>query len=212
MTPTAGRAAEVHAELSVQDQGADGPPGRPNPEAMFDRFDENSDGQLSKDEFLALSRHMRRMGPGGPPPRGPRAGRNDFDRGGPPPGEFRRGRGPGEGAGRPRCRGTRTRITRYGQDECSTRSMHPVPSSISVPGVFIYHSLGQKIAAIGRGPRRSAERLGRICGWCVQFRVRSICSQVSQQIQCGENLTRTACRLPPACLSARPRIQYSLLW
>lgn len=82
--------------------GRDGPPGPPNPEAMFDRFDENSDGQLSKDEFLALSRHMRRMGPGGPPPRGPRAGRNDFDRGGPPPGEFRRGRGPGEGAGRPR--------------------------------------------------------------------------------------------------------------
>jgi hypothetical protein len=79
--------------------GPDGPPGPPNPERLFNRFDENKDGSLSKDEFKHLTDFMREhrpMGPpmawrggqgrgfGGPPPRG------DFERGG---GEWHRHHG-----------------------------------------------------------------------------------------------------------------------
>ena len=68
-----------------------GPDGQrpPNPGAVFDRFDTNEDGQLSRSEFMELAREMRRMrerrGFDGPPPRGDRGPRGrrgpggDFD-------------------------------------------------------------------------------------------------------------------------------------
>ena len=57
---------------------------------MFDRFDENGDDQLSRDEFMKLSdtlREMRdRMGQGGPRRRGPGGeGFGPPERGGRPP-------------------------------------------------------------------------------------------------------------------------------
>jgi hypothetical protein len=57
---------------------------------LFNRFDEDQDNELSRDEFMRLTHFMRRMRMGPPPgpPGGPR-----FDRGrpeGPPPrGAFR---------------------------------------------------------------------------------------------------------------------------
>jgi EF hand len=74
----------------------DGPPQPPRPERLFNRFDEDKDGSLSKEEFMKLSDFMRERFPMGPPPmagRGP--GRGD----GPPPRGEGRGRG-GEGRGR----------------------------------------------------------------------------------------------------------------
>ena len=46
----------------------------PNPERLFNRFDENKDGSLSKDEFKALTDFMREHRPMGPPMMG-RGGR-----------------------------------------------------------------------------------------------------------------------------------------
>jgi len=73
----------------------DGPPPPPRPERLFNRFDQDRDNELNREEFMRLTRFVRRMrlGPPPGPPSGPR-----FDRGrpdGPPPprGEFR-GRGP----------------------------------------------------------------------------------------------------------------------
>jgi hypothetical protein len=75
--------------------------GPPNPDALFDRFDEDDNDALSRDEFKKLAdfvRHHRHGPPGGPPGPPPRGPRFDF-RGpdGPPPrdgGEFRRRRRP----------------------------------------------------------------------------------------------------------------------
>jgi hypothetical protein len=76
-----------------------GPEGGPPPrmlEHLFNRFDEDSDDSLSRDEFAKLSEFVRshRPGPPGGSPQGPRFGRRGPD--GPPPGdgEFRRRRGP----------------------------------------------------------------------------------------------------------------------
>lgn len=60
--------------------------GPPNPEKVFERFDENSDDQLSREEFMKLADHMREMhermgGRGGE--RGMRGGHGPR-RGGPP--------------------------------------------------------------------------------------------------------------------------------
>ena len=125
------------------DRGPGGPEGRPRgPQGhapfdfgeMFDKFDKNSDGSLSRDEFQALTREIRQMrqnmkrqhgdqhrrseggfgnrelGPGGPPPLG-----QQFR---PPPqgGRFRRPeglrvRGIGNPAGPPRGEGGK-------QEEC----------------------------------------------------------------------------------------------
>lgn len=79
-----------------------GPPAGPNPERLFNVFDENADGSLSKDEFLKLSDFMRSLRHQGPPWMR-RDGRPEFDR--PPRGDFqRRGRGDRgpRGEGRPR--------------------------------------------------------------------------------------------------------------
>lgn len=73
------------------------PPGPPNPERLFNRFDQNKDGSLSKEEFTELTTFMReRManrGPGFERGRGPEG--RGFD-GSPRDGE-RRGDGRGEG-------------------------------------------------------------------------------------------------------------------
>jgi hypothetical protein len=68
--------------------GFDGPPGGegprgprmgPDPNRLFDRFDENGDDQLSREEFLKLTKAMREMRgrfeQGGPPFGGPQGGR-----------------------------------------------------------------------------------------------------------------------------------------
>ena len=47
--------------------GPDGPPPPPRPERLFNRFDENKDGSLSKDEFMKLSEFVREHRPPGPP-------------------------------------------------------------------------------------------------------------------------------------------------
>lgn len=59
--------------------GPRGPEGRgPDPNRMFDRFDENGDDQLSREEFMQLSTTLRdmreRFTEGGPRGRGPRGG------------------------------------------------------------------------------------------------------------------------------------------
>lgn len=72
--------------------GPDGPPpGPPNPERLFNRFDENKDSSLSLEEFTELTRFMReRMAHRPPgPPRGDRG--RGFD--GPPREGDRRGEG-----------------------------------------------------------------------------------------------------------------------
>lgn len=78
------------------------PPGPPNPERLFNRFDENEDGSLSLEEFTALTHHMReRMAMGPPMGRGPgfERGRGPEGRGfdGPPRDGERRGGKRGEG-------------------------------------------------------------------------------------------------------------------
>jgi hypothetical protein len=60
--------------------GPDGPPKLPKPEELFDKFDKDKDGKLSKDEFKELAEfvheHMPRPGrPPGPPPGGHFVGR-----------------------------------------------------------------------------------------------------------------------------------------
>ncbi len=79
--------------------GPDGPPPRmPNPERLFNRFDEDKDGSLSKEEFLNFTKFMREHRPQGPPT-GMRGGPGSGEgRGFGPParGEFDR-RGGGEG-------------------------------------------------------------------------------------------------------------------
>lgn len=77
--------------------GPDGPPRPPRPERLFDRFDENQDGSLSKEEFMALSDFVREHRPPGPPMAW-RGGRGrGFD--GPPRGEFERRGGEGRRRG-----------------------------------------------------------------------------------------------------------------
>lgn len=76
-------------------RGPGGPGGPPNPDALFDRFDENGDGQLSRAEFTRLAERMQQMRS--------RAGQGQ---GGPRMGQGR-GRGPGGPGGeegRPRRR------------------------------------------------------------------------------------------------------------
>lgn len=80
-------------------RGPDGTQDRPrgpNPERVFNVFDENDDDSLSKEEFLKLSDFMRslRMNAGRPPGRGRGfEGRGPDDRPGPPRDGERRGRG-----------------------------------------------------------------------------------------------------------------------
>lgn len=82
-----GRGPEGRRGLGPQDgPGLGGPDGRhepPNPERLFNRFDENQDGSLSKDEFMELTKFMHEHRPMGPP----RMGRGRPGRGsdGPPP-------------------------------------------------------------------------------------------------------------------------------
>ncbi len=96
-----------------------GPDGRPDPAKLFEKYDANDDGQLSREEFLELSKAVRprhgrhgkygdRRGPGRDgsegPPRFDREGplQNPGDRPGPPrEGRGRRGAGQGPGAGGP---------------------------------------------------------------------------------------------------------------
>lgn len=59
-----------------------GPSGSPDPGKLFDRFDADGDGQLSRAEFMKLAEEMR-------PPRPPR-GREGARPDGPPPREARR--------------------------------------------------------------------------------------------------------------------------
>ncbi len=65
--------------------------GPPNPEELFDKFDENKDGQLSREEFMELTKAMRKHHARRGQCKGPRgkgAGRGaprDGDRLGPPP-------------------------------------------------------------------------------------------------------------------------------
>jgi hypothetical protein len=99
--PRDGRGPEGRGPEGRRPGPPDGRPGPPNPERLFNRFDENEDGSLSLDEFKELSGFMReRMamrgpgrGPGGPG--GPEFGRRG--QGGPPPrgGDFDRPRGEG---------------------------------------------------------------------------------------------------------------------
>ena len=69
----------------------DRPPGPPNPERLFNRFDENKDSSLSKDEFMKLSDFMREHRPLAMRERM----REDRDPDRPPRAEGRRGRRPG---------------------------------------------------------------------------------------------------------------------
>lgn len=68
--------------------GPGGPEGRPDPNEVFDRFDENGDDQLSREEFMKLTDSMRqRMSERGRRPSGPRGegfGPPDRDRPGRP--------------------------------------------------------------------------------------------------------------------------------
>jgi hypothetical protein len=77
-----------------------GPDGRPpNPERLFNRFDEDKDGSLSKDEFKALTDFMRENRPMGPPMMDRGGPGRGFD--GPPPrGDFQRRDGEGRRRGR----------------------------------------------------------------------------------------------------------------
>jgi Ca2+-binding EF-hand superfamily protein len=101
-------------------RGPEGRPAPPDPNALFDEFDADKDGQLSREEFTKLTETRRGFMRGGRPPRarGPRA---EGDRPGPPPeprdGEFERrpplqnqverpdGPPPGRGEGRRGPRG-----------------------------------------------------------------------------------------------------------
>jgi hypothetical protein len=80
--------------------GPDGlpPPPRPNPERLFNRFDENKDESLSKDEFKKLTDFMREHRPPGPPMMGRGGPGRGFD--GPPrDGDFERRGGEGRRRG-----------------------------------------------------------------------------------------------------------------
>lgn len=76
--------------------GPDGQAGPPNPMRLFNRFDEDQDNELSRREYVRLTRFVRERFHPGPPPGGPDGPRFDRGRGdGPPPmdgprGEFRR--------------------------------------------------------------------------------------------------------------------------
>ena len=76
--------------------GPDGRPG-PDPNVLFDRFDENGDDQLSREEFMHLTETMRqRMMETGRRPGGPRGeGAGPPNRGGPPNRDRPRGERPG---------------------------------------------------------------------------------------------------------------------
>lgn len=104
--------------------------GRPDPGKMFDKFDVDGDGQLTREEFTELSKAMQKMrsggrgqgrgqgrgrgpgpgardgkGPGGPPADGPRGkgkGPKGDSKGRPGPGAEGRGRG---GRGGPNAKG-----------------------------------------------------------------------------------------------------------
>jgi EF hand len=75
--------------------GPDNPPPPPRPERLFNRFDENKDGSLSKDEFMKLSDFMRENRPPGPPMMGRGGQGRGFD--GPPQRDGDSGRRGGEG-------------------------------------------------------------------------------------------------------------------
>ncbi len=68
--------------------GPGGQGGRPDPAKLFDKYDANGDGQLSRAEFMKLAKEVRPPRPprghgkrGGPRPDGsPREGRRSFDR------------------------------------------------------------------------------------------------------------------------------------
>ena len=68
--------------------GPGGPGGRPDPAKLFDKYDADGDGQLSRAEFMKLAKEVRPPRPprghgkrGGPRPDGPpREGRRNFDR------------------------------------------------------------------------------------------------------------------------------------
>jgi Ca2+-binding EF-hand superfamily protein len=80
-------------------RGPGGPP-LPSPEEMFEKFDEDKNDSLSRDEFKKMTAFVHEHRPMGPPPRGPE-GRRDF-RGHGPDGrgpEFRRPDGPRDGDG-----------------------------------------------------------------------------------------------------------------
>jgi hypothetical protein len=95
-----GRGPEGRGPEERAERGPDGPgPGGPPPAMrLFERFDENHDGRLSREEFEKLAGRMRQMGP--PPGRGPggpdgprgwgRAGRLDGPDAGPEGGPARR--------------------------------------------------------------------------------------------------------------------------
>jgi len=71
------------------------PPPPPNPERLFNRFDENKDESLSKDEFMKLTEFMREHRPMGPPMMARRGRARGFD--GPPPRDGNFDRRGGEG-------------------------------------------------------------------------------------------------------------------
>jgi len=76
-------------------EGRDGHgPRRPNPDKLFDRFDADGDGQLSRAEFLELAESMRRMHERSGSD-GPRMGKGRDGRPGPPHAERRGRRRPG---------------------------------------------------------------------------------------------------------------------
>ncbi len=81
-------------------RGPDGPPpGPPNPERLFNRFDENKDGSLSKDEFKQLTDFMHERFAMRPPMMGRGGPGRGFDG---PPRDFERRGGEGRGEGRRR--------------------------------------------------------------------------------------------------------------
>ena len=100
--PGEGRGPDGRGPEGFGPGGPDGrPPGPPDPERMFNRFDEDKDGSLSKDEFMEFTRFMRERMAMRPPMmgrgRGPE-GRGGFE--GPPPrGEFERRGGEGRRRG-----------------------------------------------------------------------------------------------------------------
>jgi Ca2+-binding EF-hand superfamily protein len=83
--------AKARAELGGQSDRADRPRGErqgrgprpdgpPGPDQLFDRFDENHDNQLSREEFMKLTatmREMRQRRAGGPPDARGQLGRDD---------------------------------------------------------------------------------------------------------------------------------------